>query len=615
MAIDEVTAPPRSSDGTTHPVWTSAAVVVAYLLLGVTAYWPVLPGISHKALSSDGDFIQSVWFIGWVPHALAHGLNPFFSDAMYAPHGINLAQNTASPLLGLLAAPFTLVLRPLVIVNLLMVVSMPISATAAFVVLRMWRVWWPAAAMGGLIYGFSPYMVGQGVGHPELMFVPLPPFIAMTVVSILQRRGSPRRLGIQFGLLVAAQYLISPEVLAVVAVLTVVGVLCVVVRQPSAVSELARAAAVPVAFAIGVAVILLIYPFWMMFAGPQHFAGPTFPLLNGIHNDTLSFVVHGPMQRVSLGLEPHWEGIMAVSSPTEAGGYIGIPVLILLGFFIWRSRRSPRMQLTTVLFIVAAVLSLGPYLTFDGRATHFPLPFLVLAHLPLLDNILPSRISFEMDACLAAAIAFGLDDVHGGRARDDGVVSSLPESRIRRRKAMIATAATLVVVVSTLLPRWPYATKPVVGLPTRIVHAIPTDDPVAVTYPYADGALGTEPLFWQAADGYRFRVTGGYGYHPDAGGKATVVPNPMRPPELQRFLQRVPERRGHRGTTSSTIPPEVLAATRSALAKYHVGVVIVDRSHPASASVVTLFDQVLGPPKLTVGHFSIWAGWHPVPSR
>ena len=393
----------------------------------------MLPGISHKALSSDGDFIQSVWFIGWVPHARPRA-QPVLQRCHDVPHGINLAQNTASPLLGLLAAPFTLVLRPLVIVNLLMVVSMPISATAAFVVLRMWRVWWPAAAMGGLIYGFSPYMVGQGVGHPELMFVPLPPFIAMTVVSILQRRGSPRRLGIQFGLLVAAQYLISPEVLAVVAVLTVVGVLCVVVRQPSAVSELARAAAVPVAFAIGVAVILLIYPFWMMFAGPQHFAGPTFPLLNGIRNDTLSFVVHGPMQRVSLGLEPHWEGIMAVSSPTEAGGYIGIPVLILLGFFIWRSRRSPRMQLTTVLFIVAAVLSLGPYLTFDGRATHFPLPFLVLAHLPLLDNILPSRISFEMDACLAAAIAFGLDDVHGGQARDDGVVSSLPESRIRRRR-------------------------------------------------------------------------------------------------------------------------------------------------------------------------------------
>ena len=101
---------------------------------------------------------------------------------------------------------------------------MPISATAAFVVLRKWQVWWPAAALGGLIYGFSPYMVGQGLGHVEMMFVPLPPFIVMTVVSILQRQGSQRRLGVQLGLLVAVQYLILPEVLASVAVFTFVAV-------------------------------------------------------------------------------------------------------------------------------------------------------------------------------------------------------------------------------------------------------------------------------------------------------------------------------------------------------------------------------------------------------
>lgn len=335
---------------------------------------------------------------------------------------------------------------------------------------------------------------------------------------------------------------------------------------------------------------------------------------NGLHNDSLSFVVHGPMQRVSLGLKPHWEGVRAVSSPTEAGGYIGIPVLILVGFLIWRSRRSPRMQLATVLVIVAAVLSLGPYLTFDGRATHFPLPFLVLAHLPLLDNILPSRISFEMDACLAAVIAFGLDDIRGDRTLDDGVGPPPPESRARRRMAIIASGAALAVVVFTLLPRWPYQTEPVVRLPPAIVRAIPAGDPVAITYPYADGALGTEPLFWQAADGYRFRVTGGYGYHPGLRGKATVVPNPMRPPELQRYLQGRKEHRHHAGA-ASPIPPEVLAATRTALSKYHVGVVIVDRADPAGGSVTALFDHVLGPPKLTVGHFSIWAGWHPLPGR
>ena len=81
------------------------AAICAYILLGVTAYWPVLPDISGKLFSNASDFTQSVWFIGWVPHALAHGLNPFFSNAMYSPTGVNLADNTASPFLGLLTAP------------------------------------------------------------------------------------------------------------------------------------------------------------------------------------------------------------------------------------------------------------------------------------------------------------------------------------------------------------------------------------------------------------------------------------------------------------------------------------------------------------------------------
>ena len=45
---------------------------------------------------------------------------------------------------------------------------------------RRWRIWGPAAALGGLVYGFSPYMVGQATGHPVLLFLPLPPFIVWT---------------------------------------------------------------------------------------------------------------------------------------------------------------------------------------------------------------------------------------------------------------------------------------------------------------------------------------------------------------------------------------------------------------------------------------------------
>ncbi|MHB1519256.1 MAG: hypothetical protein ACYCVN_13740 [Acidimicrobiales bacterium] len=47
-----------------------------------------------------------------------------------------------------------LVLSPIVAANVLTVLAIPVSASAAVEVLRKWSVWPPAAAIGGLMYGF-----------------------------------------------------------------------------------------------------------------------------------------------------------------------------------------------------------------------------------------------------------------------------------------------------------------------------------------------------------------------------------------------------------------------------------------------------------------------------
>ena len=387
-------------------------VIAVYLLIGVVAFWPVYPGISQRLVTNDQDFMQTVWFLNWVPHALAHGLNPFFSNSMLVPTGVNLPSNTSTPLLGLITAPFAPVLSAVARANLLMVLAMPLSAAAAFIVLRKWQLWGPAAALGGLIYGFSPYMVGQSISHLGVVFVPLPPFIALTVASILQNRGSSRRLGVQLGLLVAAQYLVSPEVLAIVVVLTVVALACIAIHNPTSAAKMVHTASSAACIALVVGAVVLAYPVWMTFSGPQHYAGPPRP--TGLwHNDLLSFLAPSPQQRVPLGLRSVGTHlVLGTNDTSETDGYIGIPVLIITGIFAWHSRRTPRMQLAVVLALAAALLSLGSHLAIDGRPTDIPLPFVLLDHLPLLNEILPNRISLGMDACLAAVIAFGLDDMH-----------------------------------------------------------------------------------------------------------------------------------------------------------------------------------------------------------
>src|ERR1700677_4357725 len=182
--------PEADVDSRASTAYGSAVVIVTYFVVGGSAFWPLLPGMTQHLFGVVGDYEQSLWFIAWIPHALAHGLNPFFSNALLVPNGVNLSQNTASPLLGLITVPLTPLMGAVARTNLLMVLAMPTSATAAFVVLLKWEVLLPAARIGGLIYRFSPYMVGQSLGHLELIFLPLPPFIVLTLVSIVRGRGS-----------------------------------------------------------------------------------------------------------------------------------------------------------------------------------------------------------------------------------------------------------------------------------------------------------------------------------------------------------------------------------------------------------------------------------------
>jgi hypothetical protein len=458
-------------------------------------------------------------------------------------------------------------------------------------------------------------MVGQATGHPVLLFLPLPPFIVWTLVSILQCRGTARRLGIQLGLLLAAQYLISPEVFASLCVVVGIGLVLVVVRNPARALRAAQAVVQPIGIAFAVTILLLAYPVWMLLAGPQHVSGATYPLINAYHNDLLSFITPGPLQRVSLGTQAisgsYTPGTVLyfghpISTPQEVGGYIGIPLLILGGLLVWRSRRSARMQLSAALFLCCSILSLGPFLYVKGETTHIPLPFWFLGHLPLVNNLLPPRISVEMSACLAAILAFGLDDLRQIRTR----WASRRSQRSRSVGAVVATSVVLAVLVVTWLPRWPYQSIRAVTLPAGLTRAIPSEDPLVVTYPYASGAGVTLPLLWQAKADYQFRLLGGYAFHPDQRGRGSLVPTPLSPNGLQLFFSNIESENvqrffGQKGIRPP-VTPDLIVTARTTVSRYHVRVIIIDREYSEAGQVVKLIRLAFGPPAVSIGKFSQW---------
>lgn len=192
------------------------AVFAVYAALALIAYWPILPGDSNRmATCSCGDSSFQTWLLGWIPFALAHGHNPFFSSWTNYPVGVNLVQNTDMPLLGLLAAPITITLGPIVSFNLLLWLSFPISAISMYWVTRQWTGSHWGALAAGLLYGFSSYMVGQGLWHVMLVFVPLPPLFFLQLHKLVVRRDGRHYLnGALLGLIASAQFFVSAEIMA-----------------------------------------------------------------------------------------------------------------------------------------------------------------------------------------------------------------------------------------------------------------------------------------------------------------------------------------------------------------------------------------------------------------
>jgi hypothetical protein len=269
------------------------------------------------------------------------------------------------------------------------------------------------------------------------------------------------------------------------------------------------------------------------------------------------------------------------------------------------------MQITILTTIVAAILSLGPHLTVDGHHTRLPLPFDVIVRLPVLDNILAARFSFLIFLGLAATLAFGIDDIYRGRRSPHRSRHLLPQARKNAdgRRASVLCGLILVVLVVTLLPAWPYRSQPARALPPAAREAVPSGDPVAITYPYPwaysdgdiqDGGSTTEAEVWQMEADFSFRLTGGFALHPTVGGHVTDE-NQTNPPQLSEFLVRLQAQR------RSPLSPALLAATRDALLRENVRLVIVDKSFVGSRVALTLFERVLGPPEITAGSIAVWA--------
>ncbi len=607
-----------------HPTWAVSGAVALYVLLALLAFWPVSPVSSTTVPScACGDQAQEVWFLAWMAHALRSGTNPFFTSYIDYPRGVNLALNTSMPLLGLLAAPLTFLHGAIASYNLLMRLAFVASATSMLLVMRRFCTGTVAPAIAGLLYGFSPYMVGQGNGHLFLLFVPLPPLMLLAVHDLATSRTptsrtptsrTPRRTGLLLGLASAAQYLVAQEILVTTAICALIGLAYAAARRPRAARARLGHLGAGLCWALAVFAPIVAYPAWFFLRGPEHVVGPpqTATALAPYRADLLGPVVPTVEQRVApahlAAIGSHFAG----GSVTENGIYLGIPLVIVLVAVVVRYRRDLLVATVAAVGLCCFVLALGSPLTIDGHATAVPLPFALLRKTFLFQNVLASRFSLYVDLCAAVLLGIGLDRLLAAR-RAARIAAAEPGAGRRRRRAVppwraSALAAVLVAAVLVpLVPRFPYAHQAAEIPPyfsSPAVRQIPPGS-VVLSYPY-DAPPYNDAMLWQAATAMRFEIVGGEATRPGRDGAGTSAVLPLGPPELYDVFVF-----GVKGRDSPLpLPPFdnlSLVDIRAFVANWHVGTVIVDPSVGyGTAQVLQYLTAAFGRPPTVSGGVDVW---------
>ena len=159
-----------------------------------------------------GDSALFLWFLEWPAYALAHGHNPFFSTALFHPGGINLLANTSVLAIGIPLAPVTWLFGPVATLNVASTLGPALSALAMFWLLRRWVRWTPAALVGGLVFGFSPFVVVNLAGAHLMtgVLVLLPLMVAcLDELLVRQQRRSAAWSARVLGLLLTRAVLLG----------------------------------------------------------------------------------------------------------------------------------------------------------------------------------------------------------------------------------------------------------------------------------------------------------------------------------------------------------------------------------------------------------------------
>jgi hypothetical protein len=392
------------------PAWL--VVFAGYLSLSVAT-------IGRDAVAAPGricacargvDPSAYMWALVWWPHAIFHGSNPLFTHVIWTPNGVNVAAAAMIPAAAIASWPVTALFGPLAAYNVLAILSPALASLTAYLLCRHLTRSVGPAIVGGLCFGFGSYELSQLLGHANLMLDFLVPVAVLLTVRRVENELSSRRFVAWSCVVLVAQLLLSTEILVGTLIFGGLALLLtyLALHEPIRRRLVAVAGETLLAGAIAAAVAspYIVYSAKHLPAGRRLFG-------NRLGLDIANLVVPTKVTWLGGGAFEHFSGRFA-GGLVEAGGYLGLPLLLAFALFAFSTWRTLRMtRVLVALFALITVASLGAHLHAGGHSLVW-LPWAVVKELPLLDALIPGRFTLFLDLVVAVGVALWL--AHSTRA-------------------------------------------------------------------------------------------------------------------------------------------------------------------------------------------------------
>ncbi|MGH8012990.1 MAG: hypothetical protein ACREQ4_10860 [Candidatus Binataceae bacterium] len=459
-----------------------------YLALAILFFARALNDPSRIYIGRTADPSVYMWSMVWWPHALLNRLNPFITQAVWAPSGFNLTWTTSMPLASLLMAPLTWHFGPVAAYNVLCLLSPALAGWAAFLLCReAGAEYWPALA-GGYLFGFSAYMLAELRAHVVLALV-----FPVALAAWLMLRRLRQRIGIRAFVIALALVLIAEAgfELELFATMSLFGGCALLIGHGFADSQTRiriRGLILPLVCSYAIVAVLMM-PYLYYFFQPGF---PRVPINSpkAYSTDLLNLFIPTTVNQLgTLGIfknmARHFPGALI-----ETGGYIGLPLMAVAAAFLYLRRHTRASKALIVFLIVTLIAALGPRLHLDGWVL-FGLPWKIAGHVPLIDNALPARFMLFAFLALAVVLAQWLSD---------------------RGPNLWVRIAGIVLIAASMLPNlsagfWTRAANTPAFFTSGLYRNQLARDENVIVLPY--GASGNSML-WQAETHMYFRMAGGW---------------------------------------------------------------------------------------------------------